>query len=188
MEVRDGRRMRLVLKCQQSDDIVIAARGRKEARMFAPQSKTFGLFCYRNRGSSQFLLRAIGATLVAIFTSLPTSAQSDLDFSNQVVLDANTPERWNRVFSLDIGGIWLSRSTPDFQELVFDQSSNPVFNANQLQGDMGSGLDATVGLLNFFSDCNAWMFSSGTSRRAIWRRGNRSPVLNCFPLFRRSAR
>jgi len=81
--------------------------------------------------------------------------QSVLDFSNQGALDLNTPQRFKPVVGLEMGGIFLSRAAPDSQDFVFDGSGNVLLNANQLQGDLGSGLDSTLNLFNLFSDHNA---------------------------------
>jgi hypothetical protein len=82
--------------------------------------------------------------------------QAIYEFSNQAALDLNTPQRFEPVVGLELGVIGLSRATPDAQNLVFDENLNVLLNSEQLQGDMGAGLDATFSLFNFFSDCKAF--------------------------------
>ena len=96
--------------------------------------------------------------IVAVFPSVISSlaiGQSMFDFSNQASLDLDTPQRFKPVVGVEMGVIALSRSAPNSQNLVFDENLNVIFNANQLQGDMGTGLDATFNLFNFFSDSKA---------------------------------
>lgn len=72
--------------------------------------------------------------------------------SNQSALDSSSPQRFKPLWGMEVGGIWLSRKTPDSQDLVFDQSGNSLANANQLQGSMGSGLDMTLSFFNVFRE------------------------------------
>ncbi len=92
--------------------------------------------------------------LVAVLPSL-AFGQSIFDFSNQGSLDRNTPLRFKPVVGLEMGGIWLSRKAPDSQDFVFDGTGNTLLNADQLQGNMGCGLDATLSLFNLFGDSKA---------------------------------
>lgn len=77
------------------------------------------------------------------------------DFSNQAALDADTPLRHKPVVGLEMGVVALARETPESQTLVEDNVGNPIFDANQLQGSMGAGLDTTLNFFNLFSDCKA---------------------------------
>ncbi len=77
------------------------------------------------------------------------------DYSNQAALDADTPQRFKPVVGLEMGIISLARETPTSQILAVDPSNNVLLDANQLQGNMGTGLDATLSLLNLFSDHKA---------------------------------
>ena len=72
--------------------------------------------------------------------------------SNQSALDSSTPDKFKPLWGLEVGAIWLSRKTPDAQNLVFDQSNAVISNANQLQGKMGSGLDTTLSFYNVFRE------------------------------------
>ena len=74
--------------------------------------------------------------------------QYDVGMCNQAALDSSTPQRLQPVFGLDVGAIWLSRTTPDSQTLVFDQNGNSLSNANQLKGSMGDGLDMSLSFFN----------------------------------------
>jgi hypothetical protein len=80
------------------------------------------------------------------------SYQYDVGMCNQAALDSNTPQRFQPVFGLDVGAIWLGRTTPDSQTLVVDQNGNALSNANQLKGSMGDGLDASLSFFNLFRD------------------------------------
>lgn len=71
---------------------------------------------------------------------------------NLSALDSNTAQRFKPLLGIEVGGIWLSRKTPDSQNLVFDQSNNVLSNANQLQGSIGSGLDTTLSFFNVFRE------------------------------------
>jgi hypothetical protein len=93
--------------------------------------------------------------MVTICLNATAFGQTSLDFSNQGALDLNTPQRFKPVVGVEMGGIFLSRGAPDNYDFVFDGSGNVLLNANQLQGDMGGGLDTTLSLLNFFSDSQA---------------------------------
>jgi hypothetical protein len=76
----------------------------------------------------------------------------DVGMCNQAALDSITPQRFDPVFGFDVGAIWLSRTTPDSQNLVFDQNANVLSNANQLKGSMGDGLDASLSFYNVFRE------------------------------------
>ena len=87
---------------------------------------------------------------MAIVLLFPVTSfgQVDLGDTNQYALDSNTPQRFKPVFGFDIGGIWLTRQTPSPQNLVFDQSSTVLTNANELRGSAGDGLDTTLSFFN----------------------------------------
>jgi hypothetical protein len=86
--------------------------------------------------------------------SYPSFTQASV-YSNQAALDSNTLERFKPVVGLEIGTISLSRESPASQILAEDPSGTTLLDANQLQGDMGTGLDATLNLFNLFSDQKA---------------------------------
>ena len=110
------------------------------------------------------------AAFVLIFNSFPSYAQQpyaqqqeqqpndpwfgqpDWMICNQAALDCNTLQRFKPVFGIDVGAIWLSRQTPNSQNLVFDQNSNVLLNANQLKGSSGVGLDTTLSFFNIFRE------------------------------------
>jgi len=46
--------------------------------------------------------------------------------SNQSALDSSTPDKFKPLWGIEVGAIWLSRKTPDAQNLVFDQSGARV--------------------------------------------------------------
>ncbi len=77
------------------------------------------------------------------------------DFSKQASLDADTGLRHKPVFGLELGVISLARETPASQALALDPGFNTILDANQLQGNMGAGLDATMNFYNLFSNCKA---------------------------------
>ena len=125
----------------------------------------------RNYRSSLYSFRGIviGA-FVLIFHSFPSYAQQpyaqqqeqqpndpwfgqpDWMICNQAALDCNTLQRFKPVFGIDVGAIWLSRQTPNSQNLVFDQNANVLLNANQLKGSSGDGLDTTISFFNIFRE------------------------------------
>ena len=82
----------------------------------------------------------------------PWNGQMVLPTSNQSALDSIGPERFKPVVGLDVGGIWLSRKTPDSQDLVFDQIGKVLSDANQLRGSNGDGLDITLRFFNIFRE------------------------------------
>ncbi len=63
-------------------------------------------------------------------------------------LNLCTPSPCKARHSLEIGGIWLAPSTPDSQELAYNDIGDVLLNADQLQGDMNGGIDATFKLFN----------------------------------------
>lgn len=70
-------------------------------------------------------------------------------------LDLATPMRFKPVMGIELGAVWLRRSTPDSFNFVFDQASNVLLNMNQMQGSVGDGFDTKLHFYNLFSDCKA---------------------------------
>ncbi len=112
--------------------------------------------------SIRSLTRGLCVVLAVLTTNLaisfgqiesdPWNGQMVQVTSNQNALDSSGPQRFKPVVGLNVGGIWLSRKTPDAQDLVFDQNGNVLSDANQLRGSKGDGLDISLSFFNIFRE------------------------------------
>ena len=108
--------------------------------------------CRPNAYLSGRVLFFFAATLIIPAPSFGQMDLVDLGNTNQYVLDSNTPQRFKPVFGFDVGAIWLTRQTPAAQNLVADQNSTVLRNANQLRGSAGDGLDMALSFFNIFRE------------------------------------
>ena len=99
---------------------------------------------------------AIG--IAGVNSAFAQEPQYDLDYAAHrpiQALDLHTPLRFKPVLGIELGGVALTRGSPDEFAFVEDGNGNPLLNSSDMQGDAGVGFDGVLNLYNFFSDCHA---------------------------------